>query len=343
MDWSRSYNAVWRVFKVDEATWQDSQLIGGVDSVTVTRSCGTKAPMLESGSMTLTGDFERGYYRIVMNATQGVESTRVDVATLLCESRKSVRNYNVSQPNVTCNSVLYPASVQVMLDGSFMPAGVSVAQYVSELLGGCIKAPIQVDDDFTISDFYWFDFGISILDAAWEALNLGGFVMQIDGRGTVHIRQKPSEVALELDGSNVALLGTSITSDFDTSKVPNRYIAKSDDVVAIAINDDPESDVSTVRRGYIYDELDESPATVNDETLPQYAMRRLEEMSTDVSETRSYTREYVPGVLPYDLVRGTNKSIGIDGKLRIVNQSLKCDYGITVSEQAAKEVKLWQA
>ena len=343
MDWSRNYNAVWRVFKVDEATWQDSQLIGGVDSVSVTRSCGTKAPMLESGTMTVTGDFERGYYRIVMNATQGVETTRVDVATLLCDSTKSTRNYNVKQSSVSCNSVLYPASVQVMLDGSFMPAGASVAQYVAELLGNCIKAPIEVDDDFTISTYYWFDFGNSILDCAWEALNLGGFVMQIDGRGTVHIKEKPSEVVLELDGANASLLGTSVTSDFNTSSVPNRYIAKSDEVVAIAINDDPESDVSTVRRGYIYDEVDESPATVNDETLPQYAMRRLEEISIEVSETRSYTREYWPGVLPYDVVRGTNKSVGIDGKLRIVNQSLKCDYGITISEQAAKEVKLWQA
>ena len=342
-DWGKSYNAVWRVFKVNESTWADAEQVGGIDSISITRSCSGDAPMLESGTMTLTGDFESGYYRIVMNATQDVTTERVDVATLLCESRKSTRNYGVSQPNVSCNSVLYPAYTQVMLDGAYIAAGADVAQFVAELLRNCIKAPVEVEGGFTISSFYWFDFGIRILEAAWEALNIGGYVIQIDGRGVVHIRPRPSTVALDLDGANASLLGTSVLSEFDTSDVPNRYIAKSDETVAIAVNDNPESPVSTVSRGYIYDEVDESPATVNDETLPMYARRKLEELSTNIAETRSYTREYWPDVYPFDLVKASPATVGIIGNLRVVNQSLTCSQGITISEQAAREVNLWQA
>ena len=166
--------------------------------------------------------------------------------------------------------------------------------------------------------------------------------MQIDGRGTVHIRPRPSTPALDLDGANIALLGTKVQTDFNTTGVPNRYIAKSDETVAIAVNDNPDSDVSTVSRGYIYDEIDESPATVDNETLPQYAIRRLHELSTAVSDTRSYTREYWPCVLPFDIVAGSLDSIGIDGDMRVMNQTLKCSNGITVSEQAAREVDLWE-
>lgn len=342
IDYRKSYSAVWRVFRVDELTWQDAELIGGIDSIQVTRSCSGNAPMLESGTMTLTGDFERGYYRIVMHATQDVETGRVDVATLLCESNKDTRNYGTKQPSVTCNSVLYPAYTQRILDGLYIPARADVVQFVAELLRGCLKAPVEVEGGFSISDFYWFDFGIRILEAAWEALDLGGYVMQIDGRGTVHIRPRPSTVALELDGANISLLDTKVQTDFNTSSVPNRYIAKSDTTVAVAVNDNPESDVSTVSRGYIYDEIDESPATVDNETLPQYAIRRLHELSTSISETRSYTREYWPDVYPFDIVKGSLDSIGIDGDMRVMNQTLKCGYGITVSEQAAREIDLWQ-
>ena len=75
IDWTKSYSAAWRIFRVNETTWADSELIQGVDSVNITRSCSGDCPRLESGTMTVTGDgLEAGYYRIVMNATQGVET-----------------------------------------------------------------------------------------------------------------------------------------------------------------------------------------------------------------------------------------------------------------------------
>ena len=342
IDWGKSYSAIWRVFRVDEYTWQDAQLIGGIDSIQITRSCSGDAPMLESGSMTLTGDFERGYYRIVMHATQDVETERVDVATLLCESTKTTRNFGVSTPSVTCNSVLYPAYTQRILDGAFIPAGADVCQHVADMLRACIKAPVEVEGGFSIANFYWFDFGIRIIEAVWQALDIGGYVMQIDGRGIVHIRPKPSTVALDLDGARISLLQPSVLAELNTSNVPNRYIAKSDTTVAVAVNDNPDSDVSTIKRGYIYDQIDDNPVTVDNETLPEYAIRRLHELSTSISETRNYTREYWPGVYPFDIVKGSLDSIGIEGDMRVMNQTLKCTNGITVSEQAAREVDLWQ-
>lgn len=343
MDWTKSYSASWRVFRVNEATWADSEQLSGVDAVNITRSCSGDCPRLESGSMTVTGNsFEQGYYRIVMYATQGVETERVDVATLLCESSKDSHDYGVSQFGVSCNSVLYPAYTERVLDGAYIAAGANVAEFAADMLRRCIKAPVEVDGGFALADFYWFDFGIRILDAVWEALNLGGYVMQIDGRGTVHIMPRPTEAALSLDGANVSLLSTKVQSELNAADVPNRYIAKSDLTIAVAVNDSPDSPVSTVSRGYYYDEIDDSPAQVDGETLAMYALRRLSELSTAVTEVRSYQREYIPDVLPFDLVTGTLGTIGVTGDMRVINQTLECAEGITVSEQLAREVQLWQ-
>lgn len=345
IDWGRSYRALIRVFRVNVDTWQDSEQIGGIDSVSITRSCTNDAPLLESGSMSLTSaeDFENGYYRIVMMATQDNETERVDVATLLCESSQNTRDYGVIVPSVTCNSVLYPAYTQRILDGSFMAPGTNGAEYAAELLRGCIKAPIVVDGAFAVSMTYWFDFGIRIIEAVWAVLNIGGFVMQIDGDGTVHIRPKPTEAALNLDEAHASLLSTSIQSKFDISDVPNRYVAKSDSVVAVVVNNDPDSPSSTVRRGYVYDVVDESPATINDETLSGYAIRKLEELSTGIADVKLYTREYWPDVRPFDIVSGSLNSVGIEGDRRVQTQSLNLSHGILVSEQSVREVTLWQS
>lgn len=342
IDWSKSYNAVWRVFRINEQTWTDAELLQGVDDASVTRSCSGNAPMLESGSMTVTGDeFERGYYRLVLNAEQGYNSERLEVATLLCESSKKAYSYGAVQHSVSCNSVLYPAYTELILDGTYLPARQDAAQFAAGLLRGCIKAPVEVHGAFALSETYWFEFGIRVLEAVWELLETGGFVIHIDGHGTVHIKPKPTSPTLNLDGARITLLADSVASALDTSKVPNRYIAKSDEVMAVAINDDPESDVSTVNRGYYFDYLDEKPAPLVTETLQGYAKRKLEELSTDVSDVRSYKREFWPDVYPFDLVTGTLSRIGLDGDMRIVNQSIKCSGGVTVSEQAAREVTLW--
>lgn len=342
IDWSKSYNAIWRVFRINEQTWADSMLLAGVESASVTRSCSGNAPMLESGSMTVSADsFERGYYRLVLNVQQGVQSERIEVSTMLCDSTKRTMGFGTTLQTVTCNSVLYPAYTERILDGTYVPAKYDCAEYAANLLRGCIKAPVEVEGGFSLSDTHWFKFGIRILEAVWEILGIGGYVMQIDGRGVVHIRPKPTTPALSLDGARASLLSDSVTFSLESSKVPNRYIAKGDELIAIAVNDDPESPVSTVSRGYIYDEVDDSPQPLTTETFEGYARRRLEELSTDISDVRTYTREFWPDVYPFDLVTGTLESIGVTGKMRVMNQSIKCSGGVTVSEQAAREITLW--
>lgn len=339
MEWSQSYSASWRIFRVDRRTWADGAQVDNIDSVSVTKTA--DGSMLESASFELTGDFTEDYYRIVMTAEQSGEVTRVDVATLLFNVSSGKYDYGVNVQTAEGHSVLYPASTTTIMAGDYAPAGVDGASYAADLLRSAINAPVEVEGAFILNDHVVHEIGTSVLDAVWAVLEAGpdgGYVIQIDGRGVVHIRPKPTEPSFMIDSTNAALLTNEINFTTDESNVPNRYIVIEGESRTVAENNDPASPISYVNRGYYVDEVDESPTPIDGETLSAYAARKLRQMSHKIDE-RSYTREYHPDVNLYSIVRASID--GLEGDLRVTSQSLTCNFGITVSEKAVREVSLW--
>lgn len=337
MNWGQSYSAEWRIFRVNRDTWADAEQVTNVDSVSVIRTA--DGLLLESGGINATGDLAPDYYRIVMTAIQGGEIARVDVATLLFDINGGTFNYGVVTKDMNGFSVLYPASVTSIISGEYAPAGIDGAQYAGQLLQRAINAPVSVEGSFILNDHVVHEIGSSVLESAWAVLNAGNFVIQIDGQGVVHIKPRPADPALILDNSNTRLLHNGISFDADLSEIPNRYIVVTDTAKTMVVNDDPNSEVSTVNRGYYVDEVDESPTPVNGETLGAYAARRLEEMSLLETE-HTYTREYAPDVYLYDIVRGSID--GLSGDMRVKSQTVNCGRGITIQEKAVKEEYLWR-
>lgn len=337
MDWGRPYTATWRIFKVNRRTWADGELVTGVDKASVSRTA--DGDLLETGSLDVTGDFETDYYRIVMTANQGGEVERVDVATLLFEVEKGKTNYGTTSHSVDGHSVLYPASTTSIVTGAYAPKGVDGAQYAKNLLEGAINAPVEAEGSFILDDHVVHELGAPVLEAVWDVLTAGGFVIQIDGRGVVHIRPKPVEPSLVIDSLTSDIVFPGIDYDKDLSGIPNRYVVIVDNNITIAENNDPESVISTVNRGYCVDQVDTSPILVNGETLGRYANRKLKEASV-VKENKNYKREYAPDVYLYSIVKATID--GLEGDLRVESQSIECGNGITLSEKASREIILWQ-
>ena len=346
MDWGRGYGSLWRVYRVDESTWADAGAMGGVTAISVERDDGESNPLMESGTFTVdsqpTDAFEAGYYRIVLYATQDGATERVDVATLYCQSAHRDTERGRSAHEVTGDSVLDPASGRQLAVGSYFPEGAGCMAEAARLLRQCLRAPVTVDDaaDPTLASHVVFDAGTTALDAVRMVLGACGCVMQVHGDGTVHLMRRPTEVSLVLDRANARLLEPLVRSDYDLSGVPNRYYARQGEFLEVATNEDPTSDSSYPKRGFWHDEYDEGPVRVDGETLHGYACRRLEEMSV-VRDTRTYTRKWWPGVHPCGVVRGSMPSVSLDGDMRVVRQSVDCSHGISVTEEAAREVALW--
>lgn len=346
MDWTKGYSATWRVFEVSTDTWADGALVANVRSASINRECTGKAPLLESGSITLDAPigeaFTERYLRIVMTANQDGQAERVDVATLLCSSGSGTIDYGADEQDLAGYSVLYPASTRLLTRGTYAPAGTDGVAWAASMLGEACQAPVTTMGSFTLEDAVVFDIGTSYLECVWMVLDAGGYCMQIEGNGTINILPLPTQPALLLDGTGARLITTGIDYTHDWSDVPNRYVAVDGANIAEVVNDDRASPTSTVTRGYYIDEVDTSPVRVNGESLQQYAVRRLEELST-VPDERTYTREYSPGVYPFSLVRGTLADVQIEGDLRVQTQSLECGKGILVTEKAERQVSTWQA
>lgn len=337
MDWTKSYTSTWRVYRVNRKTWADGEALEKVDSASVSRTA--DGSVLESGSLEVSGEFSTDYYRIVMIAQQGWEFRRVDVATLLFEIKGGTIDFGRTVTSIDGYSVLRPAETTAVTIGGYAPAGVDGVQYAKELLESAINAPVETEGSFTLNDHVVHELGSSIIEAVWAVLNAGGYIMQIDGRGVVHIRPKPTEPSLKITNANISMLTNGIDFESDMSEIPNRYIVISDDAVVIAENNDPASIVSTVSRGYFVDMVDTSPTPVNDKTLNEYAEDRLKELSI-LKDERTYTREYVPNVYLYSLVRASID--GLQGDMRVTSQTINCGNGITVNEKASREIALWQ-
>lgn len=336
MDWSSSYTAKWRVYRVNRDTWADAEALSKVDSVNLSRTA--DGSLLESAGMELSGEFNSDYYRIVMIAEQGGEVERVDVATLLFDvSGGRVDRGNTSY-SVEGFSVLYPASVTAVTIGEYAPAGVNCAEYARELLEKSINAPVEAEGSFTLNDHIVHELGATVLSAVWSVLDAGNFVIQIDGRGVVHIMPKPTDPALVLSDDNQGLLMNGVDFSDNMSEIPNRYVVADDNMITIAENNNAQSPVSTVARGYSVDIIDTAPTLINGETYAEYADRMLRQ-STVLKDERSYKREYAPDVYPYSIVRGSID--GVQGDLLVQSQTINCGNGITVDERAAREVSLW--
>lgn len=336
MDWSQSYTATWRVFRVNRNTWADAEQITNVDSVSLSRTA--DGNLLESGSLSVTGDFDSDYYRIVMTAEQNNELTRVDVATLLFDASGGEVNYGVTTNDVNGYSVLYPASTKAVTTGEYAPAGCDGALYAKNLLQSAINAPVVVEGSFTLNDHIVHELGSEVIGAVWSVLDAGDFVIQVDGGGVVHIRPRPTQPSLIIDSTAMSLLSNGISFSADQSEIPNRYVVIDGNNITVAENSDPQSVVSTATRGYTVDVIDTSPTPVNSETYSEYANRMLHKASF-LKDQRNYEREYAPDVYPYSIIRATID--GLTGDYRVESQSIECSNGITVNEKASREVNLW--
>lgn len=338
-DWRGGYSAEWSVERVNVSTWDDSGSLDGVLEVSVDRDCSDDVPLLETGSMRLdlgSSDFECQWCRVYMTVEESGRE-RVPMATLLFEKVSSHAEKGVYLVEARGRSVLQPAADRKVPRGSYAPAGCDGAAYVGGLISECTPAPVSVEGSFTIVDDLVFDIGISYLEAAWKVLNAAGWCMQVDGRGGITVREKPTVPSLELSGANAGLLIPGVDDDFSIVDVPNRYYAVDDSEVAVASNEDEASEASYPNRGRWVDYVDTSPVPVNGESLEMYAARKLIEAST-ITRRFSYTREYWPGVFPFSIVRASLKDNGIEGDLRVISQQLSCGRGVTVSEVSGMEV-----
>lgn len=340
VNYAQSYTSRFVLKKLDKDSWLPSRTVGNIAELSIDRDGTDSIPLLETMSLVVDLDigeeFESGWYQAIQIAEQGRSGIETEeLCTFWAEHVSGTVTADRNEAKVDGRSVLYPASVNKLDMGTYVPKGVDGPSYCADLLRKSGPAPVETLGNFVVEDHHVFKEGTSVLEAVWTVLFAGGFCIQIRGDGTVQIMPFPSTPMLHLGvGRNKAdLLSASYDYKKNLSEVPNVYIAKDGDQTVKAINDDPESKTSTVSRGFEHTTVDTSPIRINGETLQSYAERRLEEERTQVELIRTYTREYWPGVYPFSVVRWY-ESGGYPQDMSIRTQTLTIGRGITVKETA---------
>ncbi len=317
---------------VNVETWASVGSVTNITAASVSRSRKEQAPLLETASLDVDGDFEDGWYRLSVVLSQGGHE-RVNVGTFLFEASSPTYDYGTTTRTARGSSVLKPVSDQRVLIGEYAPKGADGAAYAASLIRRCTPAPVEVETSFTLGEHVVFGRTSTCLQAVWAILDAGGACIQIDGEGVIHIMQVPTEPSLELSSANAALLLHGVSEDYDVTKVPNRLTVYDGARVVTAVNQS-DGPTSIDARGRIVDETEDSPATVEGETLEAYATRRLRELRK-VLRTRTYGREWVDGVVPWSVVRGTLSDVGLDGDMSVLSQEITIGAGVYVSKETA--------
>ena len=332
MIYGEGYSSSWRVSVIDPDMWAGYEERPGFLSASVSRDAG--AHMLESGSASFdvgSPESDEFWGRIEMLAQSGGEVERTAVATMLFSPAKSESRKGRATAEYECRSVLAPAEDRVMLVGDYAPKGADGAAWAASMLASCTPAPVFADASFTLVDHVVFAQGTTFLEAAWMVLDAAGWCIRITEYGEVHVCPKPTEPALVLDTEAEVMLGQEVGYDYGLSEIPNRYIAVDGDEVGIAVDDSYTSPTSTYNRGRYVDVYDESPTRVNGENIQMYAERKLQEAAS-VKGTMSYEREWSPGVVCFDMVRASIPSVGLEGDMRVIQQSVEVGKGAKVTE-----------
>lgn len=332
MLWAEGFTGTYYITIIDPATWRDlsrMEITGG----TVERS---DEGLMQSADLDMTElpDANEAWVRIWMDADQGGVEHVALFTGLTSAPQRDLDGLRESF-KVECYSVLKAAD-DILLDrGYYVPAEMPAPQAAAKLLSKGV-APVQIAD---VSVYPALQGAIiaeddeTALTMAQRVVEAIGWRIRIDGRGVIYVEPKPDEVVEIFDSEGNDVMELQITDERDWFSCPNVLRCISDDLTAIARDDDSESPLSTVSRGREVWMQESNVKLGTNESLAAYAARRLKELQNP-ARTASYARRFDPNIEVGSLVRINHPEIGIDGVFEVTHQSLELGYGCKTSETA---------
>ena len=335
MIWSDGFSARYYLTFVDAKSWRDigrMEITGG----TIERSEGE---LYESADIQATSLPENGeaWIRVWLDADQG-GVIHVPLFTGLTSAPSRDISGHMTSYQIECYSVLKPVNDILTERGYYIPSEATAPDAIARLLRTGI-APVEVEEVANppqLTSAIIAEDGETNLTLAQKVLDAIDWRLRIDGNGIIHIEQKKDDVVSIFDSETNDIMELDITDEYDWYSCPNVLRAISDDMTAIARDDDPDSPLSTIARGREIWAEESSVTLGSNESLASYAQRRLKELQSP-ARTVTYARRFDPSVNVGDMVMINHPEIGIDNTFRITSQSLELSYGCRTSEEATAE------
>lgn len=333
VDYSKGYSASCYAERVDPATWRDVGVIpltGG----TIKRETTGKRQSADLNCVRYRILVEQ-WVRVYVDIRQDGAAEHVPLFTGIAVSPDDDINGRLTLNTLTCFSVLKPAEDVLLTRGWFAPAQIDGAELVRRLLS-VSPAPIVVEGESpALAESIVAEDGETHLSMADRILDAIGWRLRIDGDGTIRILPDASDPVACFDPISNDLIEPKIKVTADWYNCPNVLVAVAGDVTGIARDEDPDSPLSTVSRGREVWKKESCTLSAG-ESVAEYARKRLRELQR-VRQTVSYTRRYMPDVMPGDIVGLNYPEQQLTGNYVVQSQSITLGYGARTAEQIYKE------
>ena len=349
-DWTASMQQTFEYYIVDPNTWADTRRLDNVKASTISRDADVET--LGSASIDINESVGECYIRIYLITIQNGVKEKHPLGTFLVQTPSSSFNGKVREISMDAYTPLLELKENQPPLGYFIAKGENVMEIASRLTQEHLRAPV-IDascDTKLFNDFVadtndtWLSFLIDLIANA-------KYVYSLDERGRILFSPKQDTASLQpvwtYDDSNSSILYPDLSMDHDLYGIPNVveviYSIGNEHYYSKAVNDDPNSPISTVNRGreIVYRVTD--PSMIGDPTknqIDEYAEQLLRDLSS-IEYTLSYTHAYCP-VRIGDCVRLNYSRAGLtDIKAKVISQSIKCEPGCPVTEKAVFTTKLW--
>lgn len=351
IDWLSSMQQTFEYYTVDPITWKDVKRIENVLSCTIDRD--SEASTLGSATINAAESIGESYIRVYLVAIQNGKTYKEPLGTFLVQTPSwsfngKTRDISIDAytPLLELKENLPPIGYSLLKDDNIMNTAYRLCR--ERVRAPVVEATCETTlyDDFVANtDDTWLTFLTDLIANA-------KYTFGLDELGRVLFLPVQDAAALQpvwtYTDDNSSILYPDIDLDRDLYGIPNVvevvYSSEHDTYHARAVNDDPNSPISTVKRGREIVHRVTNPDLYGDPTENQtqeYAERLLRQLST-LECTVTYSHGYCPVRLG-DCVRLNYTRSGItDVKARVISQSIDCSAGCKVTETAVYITKLWR-
>lgn len=333
MRWNDGYSASYIMHEVDPATWRDltpMQITGG----SIKRELTGKRESADISCHGIDIGIEK-WIRVYLDTKQGGAHERTALFTGLASSPASEYDGTYKTNTLACYSVLKPCSDVALPIGWYAPRNASGADMIRQLLSVTPAPVIVAGGSPTLSDHIIAESNETNLTMIDKILTAIDWRIRIDGDGTINVLPKPIDPVASFDPLSNDVVETRVKVTADWYSCPNVYRAISGDVTGIARDEDPASPLSIPSRGREVWQTESGAKLASTESVAQYARRKLKEAQT-VKRTASYTRRYLPEVLPGDMVRMRYPAQGVTGLYSVRSQTVTLGYGASTEEEVTE-------
>lgn len=255
-DWLSSMQQTFEYYIVDPNTWMDSKKIDNVKSCTINRD--SEAETLGSATIDIAESVGECYIRAYLVTIQNGITEKHPLGTFLVQTPSSSFDGKSMSISMDAYTPLLELKENIPPLGYYIPKNTRVMDTAYRLVSENARAPVvKPDSDTTLYYDFIADPSDTWLSYLTDLVVDAKYTFDLDELGRILFAPKQDTASLRpvwtYNDDNSSILLPELSLDHDLYNIPNVveviYSNGAESFYAKAVNDDPNSPISTVNRG----------------------------------------------------------------------------------------------